>query len=74
MYLPGIIIDEAEDLRKEHGIISKSEAFKKLSDYARVGRELERMIKFDFSWKPTPRDIDEGKKKKILGLFDRRPF
>lgn len=55
MYVPHILIEEMDDLRMEHKIDHKVEAFNKLADYARVGREAERLAKFKFDWPVTKR-------------------
>jgi hypothetical protein len=54
MYVPSILIDEIEDLQEEHHTIKRSEAFEKMTDYARVGRELERVVNFkNLGWPVT---------------------
>lgn len=37
-YCPKSLLEEMETVRQEQGIFSKSEAFRKVSDYARMGR------------------------------------
>jgi len=56
MYVPPVVIDEIDDLRREDGdIIFGSEAFRKLVSYARVGREVNRLKRLDWSkYKPLP--------------------
>ena len=71
LYVPPIIIEEVRDLQREQKIENRAEAFRKVVKYARAGRELERIMRFDFRWRPTPinEDIDEEKKKKIRNIF-----
>lgn len=54
-YMPQVIIDELEDLKLEHNIERDHVAMEKLADYARVGREVERLATFNFKHKPTKR-------------------
>lgn len=69
IYVPPIVIEEAVDLQKEHGLQSRSEALKEVVKYARTGRELERLMKLDFRFKPTSEADVEEKKRKIRTLF-----
>ena len=47
-WLPSIIIGEIENLQAEEEIQDFSSACKELTKYARIGREVNRMMKFDF--------------------------
>lgn len=46
LYVPPVVIDEVGDLMMEHGIMRRVEGFEKLADYARLGRETERLTTF----------------------------
>lgn len=47
-WLPSIIVGELEDLQHEEQIPNFSNACKELTKYARIGREVNRMMNFDF--------------------------
>ena len=49
IYVPPVIIDEVQDIQREDDIESRPEAFRHLVKYARVGREIKRVAKLDFS-------------------------
>lgn len=51
-YLPKIVIGEIEDIKAEHKV-SDGEALEKMAQYTRIGREVERISRLDFRWKPT---------------------
>ena len=51
IYVPVIVIEEIEDIMKQEDITVKSVAAKKMADYSRMGREIDRMMKFDFGFK-----------------------
>lgn len=38
-YVPRVIIDEINNIKIEEGIESSAEAFKKMSNYSKIGRE-----------------------------------
>jgi hypothetical protein len=42
-YVPIIVIEELENIKQDHGLDIEVEAFKKMAQYARVGREVERV-------------------------------
>lgn len=42
-YVPTVIIEELENIKADHGLEVEVEAFKKMAQYARVGREVERI-------------------------------
>lgn len=63
-YFPSVVFEELEDLKTEHNINSDNEAIRKMVDYTRIGREVERIAKFKFGHKPT-----SSKKKRGGGLF-----
>ena len=52
-YVPKVVIEEIDDLKVEHNLKQDSVAMNKMVNYTRVGRELERMMKFNFKHKPT---------------------
>jgi len=49
MWVPPVVIDELEDVKREDGLESSAEAFKHLVKHARIGREVNRMKRFDWS-------------------------
>lgn len=51
-YLPTDLLDELDDLKLEKGIKSDCDALRAIADYSQVGREAERLGKFNFFWKP----------------------
>jgi hypothetical protein len=56
MYVPPIVIEEVDDLRAEHKTSRRVEAFEKMADYARIGREFERIVNFkNLAWPVTRR-------------------
>jgi len=48
-WYPWFLVDEIEDLKKEESINKNKDAMVHLVKYARVGRELNRIIKLDFT-------------------------
>lgn len=42
-YVPPVILEELENIKADHGLDVEVEAFKKMAQYARVGREVERV-------------------------------
>lgn len=54
MWLPPVIIDEINDIQREEELTVKTEAMRKLVKYARVGREVNRMRRLNWS-KAVPR-------------------
>jgi len=75
-YVPKIVIDDLHDLMREDEIKQKKEGFRMMAKYARVGREVNRMRKFDFGRKMNLPPIVEKDKKKngrpksgLRGLF-----
>lgn len=54
-YIPPVILTELDDIMRENRLENKSQAFKEMAKYTRVGRELERMKRLDFTRaKPLP--------------------
>lgn len=49
IYCPPSVIDEAEKIKEKKGYNKRSRAFDDLAQYAKVGREAERIYKLDFS-------------------------
>lgn len=47
IYVPPIVIEEVEDILKEDAVSSRADAFKEMTKYAKVGREVNRMMKLD---------------------------
>jgi len=54
IYVPPVVVDELEDIKREDGIFGRAEAFKKMTKYTRVGREVNRLRRLDFH-KSVPR-------------------
>lgn len=52
-YMPRIVIEELNDLKVEHKINEDCKAMEKMVEYTRVGREVERMMTFNFKHRPT---------------------
>jgi len=50
-YVPRVVIDEYEDIMREKEIRKKHEGYRKMVEYCRVGREVERIVKLDWSKK-----------------------
>ena len=48
MWLPPVIIDEMDDIKREDDLIKNVEAFNKMVKYCRIGREMKRLTRFDF--------------------------
>jgi len=53
-YIPSVVVDEVEDIRRENNVYDQAEAMKQLIKYARVGREMERIMKLKWD-KAKPR-------------------
>lgn len=51
-WLPKSVLDEVEDLKVEKRLVRRSDALNEMVQYARIGRETERIMKFDFSRSP----------------------
>jgi len=49
IYVPPIVKLEVEDIMREDRIPTRADAFKKMVDYTRAGRELKRIRMLDFS-------------------------
>ena len=77
-YVPPSVWDEVEDIKREEGLVFNTEAMRQLVKHARVGREMERIAKLDFSKskKRQPIDLLDGlndkikPKKRKKGMFD----
>lgn len=54
MWVPAVVIAEVRDLQVEHNLAQRTAAFEKMVDYARVGREIERIAQFR-TYPPTKR-------------------
>lgn len=66
-YVPKIVIDEVEDIMQEEQLDTGADAFRKMTEYAKVGREVKRIA--TLNW---PRPRKRWKKRKDLmqgGLF-----
>lgn len=49
MWIPGNVIAEIEDIKRENNIKSNSEALRSMVKYTQVGREAERLYTFNWS-------------------------
>ena len=71
-WIPETVRQEVEDIQREDRIIEREQAFKRMTEYARVGREIKRIAKLDWSKKavlpPIP-PIWKDKPKKKRGFF-----
>lgn len=47
-WLPSIVVDEIEEVGRDKEIKEFSRACKETVKYAKIGREVERLMKFDF--------------------------
>ena len=47
-WLPSIMVGEIEDLSREESIDDFSVACREFAKYAKIGREVKRMMNFDF--------------------------
>lgn len=47
-YVPGIVIEEVNDIMQEDKLKKKSKAFHEMVKYARVGREAGRIMRLKF--------------------------
>jgi len=52
-YVPRVVLREIDDLKIEDKLKKDSEAFKKMVEYARMGRELKRAMTLNFTRLPT---------------------
>ena len=55
--------DEVEDIKREENLVFNSEALRSMVKHARIGREMERIAKFDWSKSQfrLPIDVIDGK-------------
>ena len=58
MYVPPVVIEEVEDIKREDCLEQNSDAMKLMTKYARTGREVFRMAKLDFTKKKPLSNID----------------
>ena len=49
IYVPPVVLLEIEDIRKRDKVNTNSEAFNKFTNYARIGRAVQKIINLDFS-------------------------
>lgn len=68
-YVPSIIIEEVQDIKREDDIEKDVEAMLKLCKYARVGREVNRLRKLNWSKFKSLPPIEIISKKKRGSLF-----
>jgi len=71
-YVPPIVIDELEDIQREDKIGEDAQAFRELVGYARVGREMKRIMKLDWrgAKRLPPINVYPTKKKRRKDEFD----
>ena len=51
-YCPRIVIDEIESIKRSEGIKQDTFAMRKMVEHSRIGREVEKIVKFDFRMPP----------------------
>ena len=51
-YIPRIVIEEVEDIKRSENIKVDALAFRKMVEHSRVGREVEKIVSFDFRLPP----------------------
>ena len=78
-WLPSIVIGEIEDIQTEEEISDFSQACHEMAKYARIGREVKRMMSFDFkNMIPFKNNKKKGKRNifihtgGIFGVFPKR--
>lgn len=64
MYIPKIVIQELDDMKQEYNLPDRQEALRKMVEHTRVGREVERIVKLDFRFKPTKFENVFGRKRR----------
>lgn len=42
LYIPPVVIEEAESIQSDEGLFSRAEALKKMSNYSKIGRMVEK--------------------------------
>lgn len=67
-YVPPEVVNEIEDIKCEDKCNKDVRAFVKMVEYCRVGREVDRIAKFNFTHKPT--SLKEVAPKKRRNMFD----
>jgi hypothetical protein len=77
-WLPSMVLDELDDIKREEQLDNKGDAFKFMTKYCRMGREINRIRRFDFTGKAPQVDIDnyppEPDCKKLKTQLKRRLF
>jgi hypothetical protein len=58
-YIPSVVVDEVEDIRRENNVYDQAEAMKQLIKYARVGREMERIMKLKWNKAAPRKSVEE---------------
>ena len=63
-YVPKIVIEEIDDIKRSERINKDCVAFRKMVEHSRIGREVERIMRLDFSQPPlsTKNIFKRGKK------------
>ena len=64
IYAPAIVINEIEDIIREDKLFQRSEAFKEMVRYTRVGREVKRLRYLDWRRAIQGQPIPTTKKRK----------
>ncbi len=67
LYVPPVVLTELDDIIREDRLPSKADAFKEMTRYTRVGREVKRMAALDFSKSVKLPNIDQFYRKKRRG-------
>lgn len=68
MWLPPVIIDEMNDIKREDDLMKNVEAFNKMVKYCRIGREMKRLNRFDFSRSVSRIPVDDFNKNKLIDI------
>jgi len=53
VYVPSILMLEVEDIKREENIRKRAHAMRKLVEHARIGREIDRLVRLDWTRKKT---------------------
>lgn len=70
IYVPPLVLLEVEDIRKRDNIDTNAEAFNVFTNYARIGRAVQKIINLDFTSTSMLPSIPKAKDlKKRRGFF-----
>ncbi len=65
IYVPPNLLEEAQIIMDSKGLKGRTQAFDEMVKYSQVGREAEKILKFDFNMFGT---INKGKRKWQQGI------